>query len=209
MINSACMSHVCNRKESLANIYEADPTILVGNKVQISVKLIASVRVKTVIKYVTYNMVLKGVLYAPKMMSDFISRSQSRQKGFKATTNDNDDNPTSGLMQLTHKESNNVCILGWKVAEGLYEAILTVRTTCTAILSASSAPQLWQRRGGRAGDGTVRRSLVHVEGLPSPQLHKRNNYNPSRFGKTTKVLVNCRIGKILWRKIQCSGFSSM
>lgn len=89
---------------------------------------------KGIVKVNKYSMVngpklkvtLTHVIYCPVMRYNFIFCSQAHRFGVKIYIDDDGLEPSSGILKMIHKTTQEVCVIGLERESGLYEvAIVT------------------------------------------------------------------------------------
>lgn len=80
------------------------------------------------------DLILKDVLYAPRMMYTLISSSTARRCGLRTVIDNDNENPLKGILKMINKSTGGICMIGRERKAGLYEADLTVVQRCKSLV---------------------------------------------------------------------------
>lgn len=112
---------------------------------------------------------LHDVLQAPNLRYNLISFSQSKQNGFKVIIDEETENLGHGIVELWHKLSGEVKMVGAEPYEGLYEAIGKVDGEETNVILFESTPE-WNKRLGHASQDILKATAPHVVGMKETDI---------------------------------------
>lgn len=126
---------MCNCRESLVKFTELHALISVGNKKSAGPLGYCSVELTDVARGDKTWILLGDVIYVLDLMYNVISFSQVRRNCFANNADSNLDGSRESIINLTHKLSREIRMLGFETKDGLFEAILSASygKACVAV----------------------------------------------------------------------------
>lgn len=119
MMDSACTRHLTIDRYSFCSFSSGLDSVHVGNGATIQILFSGSAMAETMLDAVRHTITFHNVLYVPDLMYNLISIPVARRKALQITINDDNNYPKSGRLELYHKMSGNVKLLGIEIKEGL------------------------------------------------------------------------------------------
>lgn len=129
MLYSACAKQICNNRSYFSTFIACKGSVQVRNNDTIESLGVGNVRVESLEHYIKHSIMLSDVWYALDIMYSLNLVPRARRRNFKVIIELNDQNLGNGLMQLLHKPSCNVRLVGMETPYGFYGEVLRVRTT--------------------------------------------------------------------------------
>lgn len=187
MMDSACTKHMANRREYFVDFTPGHGVVQVGNNETIQSYGTGSVRVLGTSNGQRNYVTLHNVAYVPEIMFNLISVSRVRRKGFRIVIDEDECNPNRGKMEMMHKASGEIKMVGFETDEGLFKAALKIAKPEQAHASIATNDHVWHERLGHIGKKVLRESAPHVRGLPDGKLVTPSDCDTCAKSKSQRV----------------------
>lgn len=148
ILDSGSTRHMTNRRDHFLDFTKSNGTIKIRNSEFIQSKVYGTLRVFAIVRGVINDFTLRNAFYVPLITYNLISVLQTRINDFQVIIdNNNRSDPKSHMLELLHKPSVKVKILGLKTTNELYESVAEVCDGRAAVAS-DTKKTVWRARLG-------------------------------------------------------------
>lgn len=140
-------------------------SIHVRNKACFHVFGVGSVRIKTEHNDGNVHITVQNALFAPEMIRNLISSSQSRKCRYKAVNEDSTSTGCGGIFKRINTSTDVVNLIGIESIEELYTAVTHFWPRCLATDRNTNSLESWRARLAHVSLERLKGSSKHVKRL--------------------------------------------